>query len=71
MIHNIFNKYQGASYFSKIDLWSGYHQLRVKEEDIPKTYFRTPYRYYEFLVIFFDLTNSLTMFMELMNRVFR
>ena len=70
-IDDFFDQLQGVSYFSKIYFGSGYHQLRVRGEDIPMTAFRIRYGNYEFLVISFGLTNALTTFMDLMNRVFR
>jgi hypothetical protein len=69
-IEDLFYQMKGGSVFSKIDLRSGYHHLKIWESDIPKTAFRTLYGLYEYTVMSFGLTNAATYFMYLMNKVF-
>ena len=68
---NLFDQLRGARVYFKIDLRTGYHQLRVRETDIPKTTFRTRYGHFEFTVMPFGLTNAPTTFMDLVHRVFQ
>ena len=70
-IEDLFDQLRGARVYFKIDLRTGYHQLRVRDTDIPKTAFRTRYGNFEFMVMPFGLTNALAAFMDLMHRVFQ
>ena len=70
-IDDLLDQLRGVRVYSKIDLYTSYHQLRVRETDIPKTTFRTRYGHFEFTVMPFGLTNALAAFMDLMLRVFQ
>ena len=70
-IADLFDQLREVQVYSKIDLRTGYHQLRVRETDIHKTTFRTRYGHFEFIVMPFELTNTLAAFMDLMHRVFQ
>jgi hypothetical protein len=69
-IEDLFDQMRGARVFSKIDLRSGYHQMKIRPSDIPMTAFSTRYGLYEFTVMSFGLANASTYFMNLMNKVF-
>lgn len=71
MIDDLFDQLKRAHIFSKIDIRLVYYQLKIKGQDVLKTAFRTCYGHYDFLVMSFRLTNSLTIFMDLMNQIFQ
>ena len=70
-IDDLFDQLREVRVYSMIDLHTGFHQLRVREADIPKTTFRTRYEHFEFIVMLFGLTNALAAFMDIMHRVFQ
>ena len=70
-INDLFDQLRGAHVYSKIDLRTGYHQLRVREADILKTVFRTRYGHFKFIVMPFGLTNAPVAFMDIMHKVFQ